>query len=62
VDIEGAETELFKGDLSWLARVNAIAIEFHGESRMASHFDDAMQEFGFCIYNEDRHTVLAVKK
>jgi FkbM family methyltransferase len=29
VDIEGGEGELFSGDLGWLARVNALMIEFH---------------------------------
>jgi FkbM family methyltransferase len=29
IDIEGAESELFRGDLSWLEKVKAIIIEFH---------------------------------
>jgi hypothetical protein len=37
VDIDGAERELFSmRDLSWLACVDAIAIEFHEGSRDAS--------------------------
>jgi FkbM family methyltransferase len=29
IDIEGAELDLLRGDLGWLAKVNAIIIEFH---------------------------------
>lgn len=61
VDIEGAEVELFKGDVSWLRRVGAIAIEFHGDSRRASDFDRIMSDYGFAIDDRDRHTVLAVR-
>lgn len=31
VDIEGGEGVLFAGDVSWLARVGSLMIEFHGE-------------------------------
>ena len=61
VDIEGAEIELFKGDLDWLNRVGAIAIEFHGTSRTTSNFDSIMHQNGFAIQAEGDHTVLAVK-
>jgi FkbM family methyltransferase len=62
VDIEGAERELFSAqDLSWLARVGAIAIEFHGDSRLATGFDDKIKRSGFEICCENRHTVLARK-
>ena len=57
VDIEGGETALFQGDLSWLDRVKAIAIEFHGSSRAETRFDSLMQ--GRRII-ETGHTVLAV--
>jgi FkbM family methyltransferase len=57
VDIEGGETELFKGDLSWLDRVKAIAIEFHGDSRSEMRFDELMR--GRTII-EAGHTVLAI--
>jgi FkbM family methyltransferase len=59
VDIEGAETNLFSGDLSWIQSVNAIAIEFHGDSRQVSRFDERMREYGFAISDESPHTVLA---
>jgi len=62
VDIEGAERELFlTEDLSWLARVGAIAIEFHEDSRKTTRFDDTMARNGFEICSEHYHTVLARK-
>lgn len=57
VDIEGGETALFQGDLSWLDRVKAIAIEFHGNSRAETRFDELMR--GRTII-ETEHTVLAI--
>jgi len=62
VDIEGAEVELFKGDLDWLKQVGAIAIEFHHDSRAVMRFDEVMREYGFRIYDEGQHTVLAVRE
>ncbi|MBW3600229.1 MAG: FkbM family methyltransferase [Planctomycetes bacterium] len=61
VDIEGAEVQLCMGDTDWLARIGAIAIEFHGDSRRESGFDVLMQQHGFRIYDENRHTVIAVR-
>ncbi|MBY0527908.1 MAG: FkbM family methyltransferase [Gemmataceae bacterium] len=49
MDVEGAEAEIFRGPTDWLARVNAIAIEFHGESRHASRFDVVAREAGFVV-------------
>ena len=60
MDIEGAETELFR-ELSWLSRVNAIAIEFHDDTRENTRFDSLMQEHGFRVV-ESKHTVLAIRK
>jgi FkbM family methyltransferase len=62
VDIEGAEVELFKGDLEWLRRVRAIAIEFHHGSREEIGFDRIMRDYGFRIYDQNQHTVLAVRE
>jgi FkbM family methyltransferase len=59
IDIEGAETELFKGNLQWLGRVKTIAIEFHQNSRMVSGFDEIMQRHGFSVDETDSHTVIA---
>jgi FkbM family methyltransferase len=61
VDIEGAEVELFKGRVDWLKRINAIAIEFHGDSRSVCKFDQLMSDYGFRIVQEEAHTVIAVK-
>lgn len=61
VDVEGAEVELFKGDLSWLRSVNSIAIEFHGDSRDECKFDEIMANYRFHIYDQDPHTVVAVR-
>jgi FkbM family methyltransferase len=58
VDIEGAEVELFSGDISWLERVRAIAIEFHADSRTRSGFDAAVRRFGFKAVDSSKHTVL----
>jgi FkbM family methyltransferase len=62
VDIEGAEVELFKGDVEWLRSVNSIAIEFHGDSRNECKFDEIMRHCQFQIYDQDPHTVLAVRR
>ena len=61
VDIESAEVELFKRYESWLPMVNAIAIEFHDNSRQESQFDVAMNDAGFKILHDGAHTVLAVR-
>jgi FkbM family methyltransferase len=61
VDIEGAETELLRGNLDWLNRTRALAIEFHNDSRAISNFDQIMNQYGFEIHSENCHTVLAVR-
>ena len=61
VDIEGAEVELFKGDVSWLNRVRSIAIEFHADSREAAEFDGLMQQHGFRVIDTGSHTVMALR-
>jgi hypothetical protein len=60
VDVEGAEIELFKGDLDWLNHTGAIAIEFHGNARAVCNFDNIVHQYGFAVQAEDGHTVLAV--
>jgi methyltransferase, FkbM family len=59
VDIEGGETELLRGELSWLSRVGCIAIEFHDDSRAATGFDAIMSRYGFRIVSDGAHTVIA---
>jgi FkbM family methyltransferase len=61
VDIEGAEVQLFAGDLGWLERVGAIAIEFHGDSRVVSQFDDIMTAHGLRVVDDSAHTVIATR-
>lgn len=60
-DIEGAEVELFGGDLAWLERVGALAVEFHGDSRAAIGFDSLVRERGFHVVEDGHHTTLAVR-
>lgn len=62
VDIEGAETELFSRDVDWLTLVRCIAIEFHGDSRQRSRFDEVVRRYGFHICSEESHTVIACKR
>jgi FkbM family methyltransferase len=63
IDIEGAECQVFKGDLGWLERTGALAIEFHGESRKSTRFDEVMEAHGFQVIDASgHHTTLAVKK
>jgi FkbM family methyltransferase len=65
IDIEGTETELFRGDVSWLTRIGAIAIEFHrtsaGYTRELSRFDELIKEHGLVIMAETEHTVVAAR-
>ncbi len=61
VDIEGAERQLLRGDVSWLDRVSALAIEFHGDSREDSGFDEKIAAHGLEIVEENRHTTLACR-
>lgn len=60
IDIEGAEVQVFQGDLSWLQRVGAIAIEFHDDSRRQTNFDAVMREFDFRVV-DGGHTTLATR-
>jgi hypothetical protein len=61
-DIEGAEVQLFGGNLGWLEKVGAIAIEFHHDSRTQSAFDALMRQHGFDVVCADGHTVLARRR
>jgi FkbM family methyltransferase len=51
IDIEGSEADLFAGDLRWLDRVGAIAIELHDSLRpgAARIFFDALADFDFSL-------------
>ena len=59
MDIEGAESEILRGDVEWLERTRSIAVEFHGNSRSESRFDALMSEHGFKIDDSHRFTVIA---
>lgn len=61
VDIEGAEAQLFAGNVDWLSSVGSIAIEFHGNSREVSSFDEITEAHGFQSCSEGDHTVLVSK-
>jgi FkbM family methyltransferase len=61
IDIEGAESELFRGQVAWLESVRALAIEFHGHSREEIGFDQLVQHAGFEIVADTSHTVFALK-
>jgi FkbM family methyltransferase len=60
IDIEGAETNLFRGNTEWLRKINVIAIEFHNNSRIESDFDLIMSRYNFKIVESNYHTVIAV--
>lgn len=57
IDIEGAERSLFE-NVEWLARVKCLAVEFHGDARVASRFDAVMMHHGFTC-TDHGHTVIA---
>jgi FkbM family methyltransferase len=62
IDIEGGETEVFAGDLSWLRNVRMLAVEFHGNSRAETGFDEIMRRFGFDVLSSfSMHTILACR-
>ena len=62
VDVEGAETEIFHGDISWLDLVQCMAIEFHNGTRRQVDFDALMAARGFEIVADGPHTVVAVRR
>jgi hypothetical protein len=62
IDIEGAGVELFPGDVSWLDNVHAIAVEFHGDSRQQSQFDEIIARYGFRVAESGDHTTVAVRR
>lgn len=47
VDIEGAETQLFSGDLTWLTRVRSIVIEIHPPIVDRTAIIHRIQDHGF---------------
>jgi len=61
IDIEGSEVEVFKGNVDWLRKTRSLAIEFHGDSREASRFDEVMRLHGFQVDDSHKFTVLAIR-
>jgi FkbM family methyltransferase len=61
VDIEGAEVEMFRNADDWLDRIDALAVEFHDNSRSASQFDSFMVRHGFKVDQASSHTVYAAR-
>lgn len=52
IDIEGAEVELFSGDVSWLDRVDNMVVELHEDSAFgpsAAIFEQAIRGRGFAV-------------
>lgn len=56
IDIEGAETELFRSDIGWLSRVDNLVIELHGDEA-SKIFHSAVADSGFAISTCDELTV-----
>ena len=48
-DIEGAEYELFAGDLSWLSSVNRLAIEYHGDWAQGEKLSLTLRSAGYSV-------------
>ncbi len=46
-DVEGAEYTLFSGDLSWLAGVRRIALEYHGAWNEGSNLGRRLNQVGY---------------
>lgn len=62
MDIEGSETAVFRGDTEWLSAVGLITIEFHGNSRAESRFDEVVRGHGFEVRDDDFPcTALAIR-
>jgi FkbM family methyltransferase len=61
MDIEGAESAVFRNADLWLDRTRVLAIEFHYDARQVSGFDDHMRRHGFHISAADEHTVVACR-
>lgn len=49
MDVEGAEKEIFAGDLTWLSVVDVILIELHGPYAL-TEFKEAVARVGFSVF------------
>jgi len=50
LDIEGAEYQIFSGDLSWLSRVRRVAMEAHGGYGDPTALAERFKNEGFQVY------------
>jgi len=60
VDVEGAEAVIFRGDLRWLDRVDAIAIELHDDSLFGNGsqiFFEAIRDQDFVVSHSEELTI-----
>jgi len=61
VDVEGAEAGMFDAGSDWLDRVEALAVEFHGDARTACDFDRVAQRHGLRVQETHNRGVVAVR-
>jgi FkbM family methyltransferase len=60
MDVEGAEAEIFRGDVGWLDKVDAIAIELHDDStfgKASEIFSAAIREREFDVTRHGELTI-----
>jgi len=56
MDIEGAEIEIFKADISWLQKVLSLNIEFHNVSDVGlKRYVNLLQDNGFNAWKSKQH-------
>ena len=62
IDVEGAEAGMFAAGSDWLDRVEALAVEFHGDARATCDFDQVARRHGLTIRETHNNGVVAVRK
>jgi FkbM family methyltransferase len=55
IDIEGAERDLFEGDLSWLPAVRSLAVEVHNDEPLIGQLVGLLQARGFQAARDVHH-------
>jgi FkbM family methyltransferase len=55
VDIEGAERELFAGDLGWLSSVQVVSIEVHNNEPLIGQLIELLNRDGFQAARDTHH-------
>lgn len=56
-DVEGAEFELFQGDISWLGAVRAVALEYHGDWSAGDALGRRLATAGFTTRQAEHGTL-----